>query len=543
MSSVLSPLTDEPVTDDPETAPRSGPRPRQGRAATAAESSTPLALVGAGWWLAALVGLNLLLTIPLAWSLNIWQDEAFTLHSTQAGPAFALRSALYFECQPPTYFVVLSLWRLVGESLFWARLFSVLCVAGAVWLTAGISRRLLPEIHPAWAAALVGFSPMAIWSATEARCYALVIFLSAALIHQLLDGYFLGSGSRAARWRYLALALVALTTQYYLGFLLVANAAALAVAWKWRPLTRYLAGMALVGACFAPCLIPLAGQLRTHTGSAHQARQGGPVDALSETYWRLQDYAVPLPWDTPESYSKWVAFRDWLCRGAFAVGVFTLLARRWNERQLAIVSILAVQSGFFLLLRWRLGADFFIPRYTVSLLIPLLLLILSWAIALRLRPAVGLAVVVLLGFDLPKLYAQHHRLAKEGDWTRVARYLEAQAQPTEPVLVFINHVELPLARSFRGPNPLIPLPRPLPLDHYEPEACVIHQPGEVREVLASHLRPGGRFWLVTACTRPFQGIEPRADLLEAVLAADCHLASEQAFWGTRVRAFTWHDED
>lgn len=536
MSSVLSPLA-----DNPDLSTRPLPRLRQGRAAV--EAPGPVARPGAGVWLAVLVGLNLALTVPLAWSLNIWQDEAFTLHTTESGPAFALRSALYFECQPPTYFVLLSLWRLVGESVLWARLFSVLAIVGAMVLTAGIARRLLPEVHPAWAAALVGFNPIAIWSATETRCYALVIFLTAALIHQLLDGYFLSPGSRSARWRYLGLALLGLTTQYYLGFLLVANAAALAVAWKWRPLIRYLAGMALVGACFAPCLIPLATQLKTHTGTAHQAREGSPVDALSETYWRLQDYAVPLPWDTPESYSKWVTLRDWLCRGAFAVGVFTLLARRWNERQLAIVSILAVQSGFFLLLRWRLGADFFIPRYTVSLLIPLLLLVLSWAVALRFRPAVGLAVLVLLGFDLPKLYAQHSRLAKEGDWTRVARYLEAQAQPTEPVLVFINHVELPLARSFRGSNSIIPLPRPLPLDHYEPEACVIYQPGEVRKVLSGHLHPGERFWLVTACTRSFQGIEPRADLLEQVLAADCRCVSEQAFWGTRVRAFTWHDEE
>lgn len=512
----------------------------------AGEQRAPLAQGGvsswlARYWLPLVLAVELLGLTALAATLNIWQDEAFTLHSTAQGPRFALRSAIYFECQPPTYFVVLSLWRLVNHSLVWARLFSIGCILLAMAQGARISRRVLPETHPALLTLLVGLNPISVWSATEARCYAMVIALSAWMLVEFLDGYFLGGEKPGARRRYLVLALVALTTQYYLGFLLVANAAALLVGRRWRPLVRYVSGMALVGGLFTPMLWPLAGQFRTHTGTAPSSNHGAPLEALSETYWRLQDYAVPLPWQNAEAFSRWVVLRDWLCRGAFLVGVVTLLARRWNERQLAMVSILATQSAFFLALRWGLGPDFFIPRYTVSLLLPLLLVILSWAVALRWRPAVWLTVLVLWGFDVPKLYAQHSRLAKEGDWNRVARYLEVEAGPDEPILTFINHIELPVKATYQGNNLVIPLPRPLPLDHYVPNACVIFDESEVRDVLRQTVRPGQRFWLVTACTRKFQGIEPRSDLLENVLRQQSRLESERPFWGTLVRSFVYHD--
>jgi hypothetical protein len=59
----------------------------------------------------ALVLVNLSVTVPLAASLNIWEDEAFSLNTSGAGVGYAIRQALHFELQPPLYFVLLTLWR------------------------------------------------------------------------------------------------------------------------------------------------------------------------------------------------------------------------------------------------------------------------------------------------------------------------------------------------------------------------------------------------------------------------------------------------
>jgi hypothetical protein len=71
----------------------------------------------------------LVVTTFLAWRLNLWRDEMYSLHSTSGSPRFAFDQAIHFELQPPVYFVALALWRSIEASPFFARLFSVLCGA------------------------------------------------------------------------------------------------------------------------------------------------------------------------------------------------------------------------------------------------------------------------------------------------------------------------------------------------------------------------------------------------------------------------------
>ena len=79
-----------------------------------------------------LIAVHLALALPLAWLLNIWADEASTLHTTQNGLAYAFRHAAADERQAPLYFWILGLWRDLNGSIFFARLFSLICVAAAI---------------------------------------------------------------------------------------------------------------------------------------------------------------------------------------------------------------------------------------------------------------------------------------------------------------------------------------------------------------------------------------------------------------------------
>src|SRR5262245_48346130 len=94
-------------------------------------------------------------TTFLAWRLNLWRDEMYSLHSTSGSVRSALDRAIDFELQPPVYFVALDLWRSIEPSPFFARLFSVICGVAAVLTTAELSRRVLPRSNPALAAAVV----------------------------------------------------------------------------------------------------------------------------------------------------------------------------------------------------------------------------------------------------------------------------------------------------------------------------------------------------------------------------------------------------
>lgn len=70
------------------------------------------------WSLGVVSILQLLLTLPLAARLNLWLDEAYSLHTTGGGTLRALDEAIRHELQAPLYFIVLQLWRELDHSLF-----------------------------------------------------------------------------------------------------------------------------------------------------------------------------------------------------------------------------------------------------------------------------------------------------------------------------------------------------------------------------------------------------------------------------------------
>jgi hypothetical protein len=110
-------------------------------------------------WFCPLLAAHLALTIPLAWKLNLWIDEASSLATSGKTLLFAVRQAFSYELQAPLYFALLNLWRIPSESIFHARLFSVACTVLMLILVVGITRRYLLKLHPAWLVGVLALHP------------------------------------------------------------------------------------------------------------------------------------------------------------------------------------------------------------------------------------------------------------------------------------------------------------------------------------------------------------------------------------------------
>ena len=119
-----------------------------------------------------LTGLFALAAGTLSLLVGAWGDEAMALATAGHGPIEAATRAREFELQPPLYFVLLSVWRLLSGSVFWVRMLSVLAVAAAI-LVAG--RYFLPSASSARHTAspgrilalLLATSPIALWAAAR----------------------------------------------------------------------------------------------------------------------------------------------------------------------------------------------------------------------------------------------------------------------------------------------------------------------------------------------------------------------------------------
>lgn len=467
----------------------------------------------------------------LSWELNVWQDEIYTLDTTGAGPWRAAQRAMSFELQPPLYFTALAVWREANVSLFWSRAFSVVAVAAAIALWVDAARRLAPEA-PSWAVlALAVTSYPLLWAASEARCYGLVVLLGSAIVWTWQRGFLADPPSRGAQAGLVLAGVAGLYTQYYLGFVLAACGLGLIVTRDWRGVAHYLGAMLLVAVAFLPLAPLLRGQVEGHDALSAPGDRAGVVTAARETYWRLQDYVLPLGGDASAAS---VAARDWITRIALLAGV-ALAVRYRNRLPLPLFGLLLGLAGAFLALRMIVGPDFFVSRYTLALLLPAQLAVLC-LLALPRKPAlmaVGAGLLALIG--VTHSYQQFAPLAKQGDWRRVAAFIEG-SDAAAPVFVFANVGQAPLERYYHGTAPVSPLPAPLSLETYDPRLSALDSAEATAQRIEASTREGDRFWVVVAHAGAFQGVDKHPERLEAALAGQ-RLIEQREFVGATVRLF------
>ncbi|HEV2038398.1 MAG TPA: hypothetical protein VGQ96_07315, partial [Candidatus Eremiobacteraceae bacterium] len=220
------------------------------------------------WFLiAGAICLNLAIALPLAKILNTWIDESYTLRTTAAGVSYAIHQAIHFELQPPLYFALLALWRELDHSIFFARLFSVICAALLVYCAAQLSARYAPSLHPAWAAYVVALNPATMWAAEEIRTYALAGLLSGLLLWTFYDGYLSKESTRRARIMHALIAVISFYTQYFLSFVLLGSMLALLLLQRWAALRQYAVAMLFVGICSVPIIYALHQQIAAGTST------------------------------------------------------------------------------------------------------------------------------------------------------------------------------------------------------------------------------------------------------------------------------------
>jgi hypothetical protein len=479
-----------------------------------------------------LILLNLAITIPLAYKLNIWGDEAYTLHTTGGPLSYAFEQAIHFELQAPLYYLLLSLWRKLSGAIFWARLFSVACIIATIKLGASLSRRFFKEIHAGWLTALLAFHPFLIWAAVDIRAYALVILLSAFLLLLFFDGFLSDeSGAGRARLLYTIVSVLALYTHYYLGFLLLAAAAALLVLRRWRALRAYLLAMAAVFLCFAPMIPIVLEQMRVNTREV--AKPASLTESVKVISWRAQEYVLPAEAE-PLQFA-----RRWILRLGLAGALALLLTRRRKSitaGHVAVWTIFAVLCFLYTVALFLTEEGLMQARHTAGLFLVTLLFIFSVITALgsrRILTAWALLCALFYGLFL---YTFYRPLAKPGDWLRVASFISASEKEHQPILVFRADGALPLRFYYTGANMVVALPAEQRFVRFDQRDEVLHDEEEIRRALRE--RAGGdgeELWLVTDETCRYFEIDFHCEVLEDFVGRNYETVSEQKFYGSRVR--------
>lgn len=465
---------------------------------------------------------NLAVTLPLAYVLNIWQDEAYTLQTTSRGLLYAFTQALSFEQNAPLYFAFLTAWRHLGTGIFFLRLPSVLCVALAIALVPELARRYIPSMDAGLVTLVAAWNPFAIWAAVEMRVYALIIVLSALLLLTFYDAFLARRPSNASAVAYAICCVLALYTQYYLGFLIAAQGLTLLLLAR-RAIGRFALCAAAAALAFVPMIAIVPSQVQNFKSAFAPPSFPRAVEVLGAI---LARYALPLSFPHAKLAYLMVAI------AAVAGGVaFRKKFTAGGDGTILLITFWTVT--FFAVASYATGVHV-LDRHAASLYLPCILSLFAILTFLRKplqdRAALVWTCVALLA-STATLVQTYAPLAKPGDWVRATAYLHAHERPREPIVVFEAENALPLAYYYSGPNRIVAIPRGVDFRRYDVTRFVLHNASDIEAAVP----PAQSLWLVTAGECASANIQFGCDVLERFVARRYRVVSDVSFYGSRIR--------
>ena len=444
---------------------------------------------------------HLMIAVPLAYFLNIWVDEASTLYTTERGLVFAFQNALADEKQAPLYFWMLSVWRELSGSIFFARVFSIICSLAAIRLFYALARRFFDERPAFFVTLLFALHPFFIWASVEIRVYSLVICLSLILLNLWFSTYFDSTDGRIQRssnLTFLAVAVVSLYTNYYLGFLLAGLFGSLVITRKWRAAAAYFFNMIAAGIVFAPLIWAVVSQFAANTVAFQTERS--LVVGLQLLWNTFLTFAMPTEIYPLEQISTVSLIRVWFVRIA-AVILIALVIRKRREildGKLVAIGVTAATIGAFFLIAYLLLGEVYVAiRHAAVLFAPLVLMlavVLNRLLPAKAWPAILLIYLALFSYSLTMLYPN---VAKRGDWARVGAFLEQNERPNQPIVVFTTFDALALPYHYRGVNRIFPDERYFDWEIEAPAGTPEAWRRQTEFILSEIPSEAGEIWLLT----------------------------------------------
>lgn len=497
-----------------------------------------------------LIFLHLAVALPLAFYLNIWVDEASTLYTTQHGFFQAFNNLFNDEKQAPLYFLLMSLWRKISDSIFFARLFSIICSVLSIKVFSDLAREIWKDKVAYFVAAFFALHPFLFWASLEIRLYSLVILLSILLLKFFYAGYFdeeiVSREGAKARGKvqilFVLTAIVALYTNYYLGFLLVGCFIALLVLRRARA-KSYFMQMLFVALAILPLLWIVRQQFSVRVGSFHMERF--LFEGLSVFWNHFLTFVLPTEIFPSEEISVFSIVRIWIVRIAIAAVLIISVKNRGknpDEKVFAFGIITAVIVAFQLFVYFQLGHGYIEIRHASIFFVPFILFAASVLISTRGREdaeknkttnyaAVSFAVLIAVFFSY-SLFTLYPNMAKRGDWARVAAFIRENEKPNQPIIVFQVYDAIALPFHYKGANRILPDEKFFAFDLEDKPGSVGSYRGQIDFVISKIPKETEELWLLTneKCA-----VGEACLPLENFVLANYTVIEEKDFYKERVR--------
>ncbi|MEA3444433.1 MAG: hypothetical protein U9R19_06855 [Bacteroidota bacterium] len=199
---------------------------------------------------------------------DIWLDEGSSLFTALVGPGKVIGRTLAWEEQAPFYYFMLSLWLQISSNYYFARLLSLIfAMAGMFMFYKIISKHEKSKLILSLFLILFAINHFTIFAAVTIRYYAFVQFLSLSMFYVFLNSYTLEkSPVTKHRALFILLASIAVLTQYYLAFLLLAFGLTIWIRIGFSRFMKFCVDMALPVAILMGLALIIWEQFCTYSG-------------------------------------------------------------------------------------------------------------------------------------------------------------------------------------------------------------------------------------------------------------------------------------
>lgn len=405
-----------------------------------------------------LIFMHLAIAVPLAFTLNIWADEASTLYTTQNGFWRAFQNLFTDEKQAPLYFLFLSLWRKINDSVFFARLFSVIFSLLAIIAFARLAQKIWERKTALLLTAIFALHPYLFWASLEIRLYSFIIFITCLLFSSFHEGYLREDPvDKKAQTFYVLTAVAALYTNYYLGFLLVGAFAALLVLRRWREAKSYFLQMLVVGIAILPLFYIISFQFSDRVVTYQSEKT--IVEGVRILWNHFLTFVLPTEIYTTEESTVFSSVRLWIVRFSILAVLIILLKNKFKDLDktvLAFGTIAAVCGAFFLFVYFQLGAGYIEIRHAAVYYVAIF--VFAGAVLVKVLPAKTwiFAAVLYAVFFAYAIAVMYPNLTKRGDWARVAAFISQNEKPGQPIVFMPAYDALALPFYYKGANKILP---------------------------------------------------------------------------------------
>lgn len=392
--------------------------------------------------------------IYLAYIINIWEDEAYTLNTTSNNLAKVISQSYGFEGQPPVYFILLAIWRLISPGIFMARLFSIVFIGLSAYIFNRIVRFVSDLKSANWILVIFLLNPFTVWAAVEIRTYALLIFLSTVSVYTILVYY--TKNQKIYLYYFLLTCLIGLYTQYYFVFLIAAIAISLFVYKGWRTFFRFSLYFIPVAILFLPNFYFLSQNIKNF-------QSVDPGYSITQRLWivltSIQNITLGLNILNKLTWIKWSVRIVFIFLIIISYLEFYKAYKTTKKLNVLKYNILLVAT--FLLFMFFIAFIFitgmkFNERYlaiTFPFIILLFFIFNRQSVTARNLIYGGISVyfitLLLFNYSVP---------IKTYDYDSIAKYVEDIEKPNEAVLMNSETISTPFEYYYTGSNHLVQLP-------------------------------------------------------------------------------------